>query len=218
MAFQTLREQIISQQIETYLFYDHPKQNIDSLSFSNYPEDQKEALIQFYKKVKYLLEQNSFLERLRIKEDSIRSYPMKRIYSSLTPITHLRVLYKWLNVEDENESIDKISNAQEFLIANWEEKDFFPFLPLKLSHSVLNILSTRNIICRLSSTIPFCISFTYAKEIDGLLCTRHFRMYFDPKTKVIVPYSKRKSAVPHRLSGTTIAQIKEKLKTYVHAV
>ena len=215
MDFQSVREEIVSQQVDVYSLYGNSKQNLDSFSFICYPKDQKELLIQFYKKSKCLLEHNSFLDRLRIKEESFRSDPIKKIYSSLIPISHLRTLYKWLNIENKNISPDFIHKAQEFLIDNWTTKDFLPFLPLKVADSVLNLLEKGRIICRLSSTIPFCVSFTYARKMDAGLQTKHLRMYLDPITKRIVPYSKRKSCTSHPLSGPTITDVKEKLKRYI---
>jgi len=136
MDFQIMREKIQIQHQEVYIDYNDKKQNIDSISFRCYPDKQRRNLIKFYKEAKPILIENGFLNELSIINESFRSKTLKNFYSSLIPISHFRTLYKWLGMEDRTISDEEIVMAQKFLLKNWEEKDFFPFLPFKMSSSV----------------------------------------------------------------------------------
>ena len=142
MDFQTMREELQIKHQDVYVSYDGEKQNLDSFSFNQYPDKQRTGLIKFYKEARPILAENGFLDHLSIMNDSFRSYPLKNFYSSLIPISQFRNLYKWLGIEDKTITNEEIVTAQRFLLENWQEKDFFPFMTLNPISSALVIQRT----------------------------------------------------------------------------
>lgn len=174
------------------------EQKMDPISFNNYPISIHNKLKSFYSEAQEIFVVNGFWDRLTDLNNKITD-DLKKKYSDFDILPNLRMLYKWLGMDSETTKEEDIEVAEEFLANNWLFEDFLPFIPIICSKSAL---IDRDIVCRLSGSESFCISFTYYR--GGL---KHFRFLYDTKEKILVPWSKED--VERKLSFKTIKECKE---------
>jgi hypothetical protein len=173
---------------------------MDPISFEYYPDELKKDLIESYLATSDGLVWRTLIDKISKLNRESGYESIKSLYSDITSPVHIRMLVKWVG-----------DNVTDWLLSQWNYQYFFPFLPLKISHNVLEKTPYLPIVSRLSSTLPNCVSFTYYKHKDRKYT--HIRMYFDPEFQLLVPESLKedKNRLRHPLTSNSIQECCEKI-------
>lgn len=184
------------------------RQDLDCISFKNYPIDMHNKLFEFYSEVEDMFVANGFWETLLKLNEKIVD-PSKTFYSDIESLPFKRMLSKWSEIIDGSSKNNEL--IQMFLVDNWLNEDFYPFLPKEAAPSFL-MSTDKRIICRLSSTKELCISFTYFRNQS----IKNLRMVFDANNSCIVPeWSSNDEKYDHPLTGKSIAEVKSNIEMYL---
>jgi len=178
-----VRSHLIEKNRDIYLNCES-KKGLDFVSFNSYPIDMHNKLKKYYQNFSEILNQDGLLDRISALNRKIKN-PLKCAYSCIEEnIGYKRMIIKWLdyiNPEIEDADIEKMTN---FILNNWLNPHFYPFLSNILVETILTKIPKDQVICRLSSTIPGCISFSYFRNGE----IKHCRFSYNPKSDTLTPY------------------------------
>lgn len=180
----SVRSRFIEENKNVYLKCES-KKGLDFVSFNSYPIDMHNKLQKHYQDFSEILNEDGSLEKISSLNEKIND-PLKYKYSQFEEIIgYKRMLIKWLGYIDPQISDSDIENSYEFLLDNWLNPHFYPFLPVGSTDTVLSQIPKNQIICRLSSTIPRCISFSYYRD-EGI---KHCRFKYNPQNNTLTPHA-----------------------------